>query len=322
MAPTTKIPTTFLIISDTHNFSFSNSTTSPLQLPTPPTDVLLHCGDLTEIGGLPFYRKALEMLSSIPAELKLVIAGNHDLELDKTYWDTPIAQRRAANNPVDPDDHRRAIEIMTGELAQKAGVTYLTEGTYEFTLRSGATFKIYVSPYTPEFWNWSHAYLRNQDRFNLPPDVEKGSLSIATNPIPRDVDIVMTHGPPKGILDECAGGHVGCDNLMQAIMRVKPMVHCFGHIHEGSGAEIVDWKAREGKEVTKERQVERKNEAVHRFFEEEQIENPYPEVFEWREGKEWEKRVKTLAVNASIRDGRYKPSNAPWRIRVDLKRAA
>ncbi|KAL8785596.1 MAG: hypothetical protein Q9213_003250, partial [Squamulea squamosa] len=259
--------------------------------------------------------------------LKLIIAGNHDLELDKTYWDTKTA---AAQQTVDdPDDHSRAVEIMTGELARKAGVTYLTEGTYEFTLRSGATFKIYVSPYTPEFYDWSHAYLRNEDRFNLPEDVEKGcsssssssSISVATNPIPGDVDIVMTHGPPRGILDQSAGGNVGCNNLMQAIRRVKPMVHCFGHIHEGSGVEVVDWKVREGKEVAKELGGKRKNEAVHRFFEEDQIENPYREVFEWREGKEWMRGETTLAVNGSIMGGRYKPMNAPWRIRVDLKRA-
>ena len=42
------------------------------------------------------------MLGKFGAELKLVIAGNHDLELDKTYWE---AQRDDEGNPEDLEDH-------------------------------------------------------------------------------------------------------------------------------------------------------------------------------------------------------------------------
>lgn len=37
------------------------------------------------LGGVSSSRKALEMLGCIDAELKLVISGNHDLELDTSY---------------------------------------------------------------------------------------------------------------------------------------------------------------------------------------------------------------------------------------------
>lgn len=53
-------------------------------------DVVLHCGDLTNCGGLATYKKALKMLHALNAELKLVISGNHDLDLDKTYWNTHL----------------------------------------------------------------------------------------------------------------------------------------------------------------------------------------------------------------------------------------
>lgn len=218
---------------------------------------------------------------------------------------------------------------MTGELARQAGVTYLVEGTHEFTLASGATFKIYVSPYTPAYGDWAFAYARSEDRFNAPADVEKKgnkskSKSIAINPIPEDVDIVMTHGPAKGILDLCANGNVGCVNLLSAIKRVKPMVHCFGHVHEGSGVEVVDWKVfekKEEKEAEGDGGVERKNEGVHRAFEMEWVENPYPGVWEWRVGKGSRRGETTLAVNGSVMDGGYRASNAPWRVVVDLRRA-
>ena len=87
MARLSPVATTFLVISDTHNFEFANTakTSQPLRLPTPKADVLLLCGDLTEVGGVSSFEKAMKMLGSIEAELKIVIAGNHDLELDKAY---------------------------------------------------------------------------------------------------------------------------------------------------------------------------------------------------------------------------------------------
>lgn len=309
MAPTSPIATTFLILSDTHNFEFTAGTSQPFHLPTPKTDVLLHCGDLTQVGGISSFKQALQTLSLIPAELKLVIPGNHDLELDKTFCLS--SQHDEEGVPVDAKDHDLAVEIMTGALAKEAGVTFLNEGTYAFTLKNGAKFSIYVSPYTPTFNNWAFAYSPNEDRFNAPNQVANdGITSIATNPIPDNVDIIMTHGPPHGILDYCPQGSVGCPNLLEAVRRVKPLMHCFGHIHEGYGVEVVDWK----KGVA----APRKNEAVHRFFEDEgsENENPYPGVFRWEEGK-----GKTLAVNASVMTGEGRLENKPWLVRINLPRA-
>lgn len=152
----------------------------------------------------------------------------------------------------------------------------------------------------------------------------KGSISLATNPIPEDVDIVMTHGPPRGVLDECAGGNVGCPNLLRAMERVRPMLHCFGHIHEGHGVEIVDWRKRERDVAIEEAEESRgigrrKNESVHRYFEEDQVENPYPGLFLWDAGHGYRKGETTLMVNASVMDGAYKWRNPPWRVRLGLR---
>ena len=54
--------------------------------------------------------------------------------------------------------------------------------------------------------------------------------------IPLDTDILITHGPPKGILD----GGLGCEDLLLQIERVKPKIHCFGHVHGQSGSTIVN----------------------------------------------------------------------------------
>ena len=55
--------------------------------------------------------------------------------------------------------------------------------------------------------------------------------------IPPETDVLITHGPPYGILDEVLRDPrpVGCRNLLHRIEEIKPRVHVFGHIHEGYG---------------------------------------------------------------------------------------
>jgi Icc-related predicted phosphoesterase len=57
------------------------------------------------------------------------------------------------------------------------------------------------------------------------------------NSIPKDTDVLVTHGPPLGIFDRGneSQSHDGCKELLEAVMRVKPRLHVFGHIHSGAG---------------------------------------------------------------------------------------
>ncbi len=51
-----------------------------------------------------------------------------------------------------------------------------------------------------------------------------------------DGDVLITHGPPHGILDRTfRGEQAGCADLRDALRRVRPKLHVFGHIHEGYG---------------------------------------------------------------------------------------
>jgi len=299
-----KIPTKFLIISDTHNFSFGDAeeVNGVFKHPLPKADVLLHCGDLTSVGGVPSYKKLLHMLGTIDAELKLVIAGNHDLDLDKQYFDSHFNKE-----DDDPEGHENSIEVMTGPIAKAAGVTYLEEGLHTFTLKRGATFTIYTSPYTPEFCDWGFPYLRNEDRFNPSKHVAPDVKCITKNPIPDfpGVDILMTHGPPEDILDMTFNdANVGCRALLRAASRARPLLYCFGHIHEAYGAEMVTWKD--------------DNTKIGADAIESQTPTPnaYPKPSNWpvKSGKE------TMMVNASIMNLKYQPTNAPWLIELDLER--
>jgi len=57
--------------------------------------------------------------------------------------------------------------------------------------------------------------------------------------IPNNTDILVTHGPPLGILDQSYPhkytDHLGCEELLEAVSRVKPKINIFGHIHGGAG---------------------------------------------------------------------------------------
>jgi hypothetical protein len=297
------VPTRFLVISDTHNYEFKNSgwVDSPFCQPVPKCDVLLHCGDLTMVGGVPKYKRVLEMLKEIPAELKLVIAGNHDLDLDREWW------RSHPERAENPAQHEEAVEVMNGPLAKEGGVTYLDEGIHSFTLQNGAKFTVYASPWQPEFYDWAFNYPRNQDRYNTPDQVARGVSSVAQNPIPDFgvVDVIMTHGPPKDILDWTSHGNAGCDNILRAISRARPRLHCFGHIHEGYGATQVAWK--NDTKVLGPSAISNRIPLTNSYPEP----NKHPVVF----GKE------TLFINAAIMDVDYDPVNAPWLVDIDLPKA-
>lgn len=85
-------------------------------------------------------------------------------------------------------------------------------------------FTIWGSPIQPTFFDWA---------FNR----ERGDeIDRHWQLIPKNVDILITHGPPFGILDKTIRGQaVGCEMLLKKINEIKPKLHVFGHIHEGYG---------------------------------------------------------------------------------------
>lgn len=85
--------------------------------------------------------------------------------------------------------------------------------------------KIWGSPVTPWFHSWAFNVNRGQDIAEVWAD------------IPNDIDVLVTHGPPSGILDMVSvGGHVGCVDLLNRINGLTGLkLHVFGHIHEQHG---------------------------------------------------------------------------------------
>jgi predicted phosphohydrolase len=104
-------------------------------------------------------------------------------------------------------------------IALLRNATYLKDSGIEID-----GLKFWGSPWQPEFFNWA---------FNLP---RGAPLARVWAQIPEDTDVLITHGPPYGILDRIDDGeHVGCEELRATLPRVRPRVHVFGHIHEDYG---------------------------------------------------------------------------------------
>ncbi len=112
--------------------------------------------------------------------------------------------------------------------AEAAGVVWLND--------SGITIEgvgLWGSPITPRFHDWS--FMRDPGE-----DIERHWRKI-----PSDTDVLVTHGPPFGVMDEVerANGtteNTGCPSLLRFVDQIRPQVHLFGHIHEGRGEVIRD----------------------------------------------------------------------------------
>lgn len=88
---------------------------------------------------------------------------------------------------------------------------------------------IFGSPYTPWFFDWAY-------------NVARAELAPVWADIPELTDILVTHGPPKGILDQThcwktkVPIHIGSKSLTRHVQdRIRPRIHAFGHLHDEPG---------------------------------------------------------------------------------------
>lgn len=102
----------------------------------------------------------------------------------------------------------------------------LTENTF-YLNDDGITIEginIWGSPIQPWFRDWAFNRQRGED------------IKRHWDLIPDNTNILITHGPPFGILDRTdSGERVGCEDLLECVERIKPKYHVFGHIHEDYG---------------------------------------------------------------------------------------
>ena len=188
------------IISDTHG---SHSFVPDM----PKADVFIHAGDFMnsgrywdEIEGFNAWLESIDL----PKNRKLVCAGNHDIFFDEYHIGSSLEKSIQAQRLI-------------------TNATYLQDE--EFVING---VKFYFSPWTPYFMGWG---------FNVNRGYE---ISKIWNQIPDDVEVLVTHGPPYGMLDKVKVSedfpNLGCEDLAERIKSLKKLkVHIFGHIHGSRG---------------------------------------------------------------------------------------
>jgi Icc-related predicted phosphoesterase len=182
-----------------------------LDEPQDKVDLLIHCGDSTnyreEYANEKEWRYFWEWWLGYPAEYKVYVPGNHDSFLDSSKG-------------------RRFIKEVNKQ-AYVTGVHILINTTIYIE-----DLKIFGSPYTTPFGNWCFMQARE-------------TIYKKWAHMEESTDIVVTHAPPKGILDIAPsyGRHTGsvelCGDsaLLKAVQKIKPQYHFFGHIHDGSAGQ-------------------------------------------------------------------------------------
>jgi hypothetical protein len=203
-------------ISDTHDLHSFMEMYGPL----PKGDILLHAGDVSNIGEQPDVTRFVNWFMNIKGfDSKIFIAGNHDFAFDKI------------NKPHRKGDFDWFHNIMSEENLSQSDVTYLEDSF--ITIESpefSRPIKFYGSPWQPEFHNWA---------FNLPRGGDE--MFKKWNMIPEDTDVLITHGPAENVRDFVPNGQiVGCGMLRHRIETIRPALHVCGHIHNGYGSSLIN----------------------------------------------------------------------------------
>lgn len=83
---------------------------------------------------------------------------------------------------------------------------------------------VYGSPWVPDLLG--HAFYASDEE-----------LAEKWRQIPSGLDVLVTHTPPAGILDQPHGSarSIGCRHLREELRRIRPRLHVFGHVHAAYG---------------------------------------------------------------------------------------
>ena len=191
-------------ISDTHSKIIPDE-----QMPDD-CQVLVHAGDITNNGKiyqLQIMAEWFRHLVETKYEHLVVIGGNHDFILDGF--------------------RKENAEFVLPRLFGNTRIHYLRDESLWLNFPGNRTVKFYGTPWTIS-GEWAFSEMDRYKRREL------------FNKIPSDTDVLISHGPPYSILDRCDNGShgygsVGDLELLGAVERVRPLVHCYGHIHDGYG---------------------------------------------------------------------------------------
>lgn len=184
----------------------------------PGGDILIIAGDCTAKDTEREWNDFFGWINNLDYKKIFYIGGNHDNQLQK--WDQELDKLGYKGRVSDPEDK----------------IEYLCDSGSEYQ-----SLKFHGSPWQPSFIGQNPICAA----FSLDTEEE---LAKKFKLIPDDVDILITHGPPMGILDKCHRQRVGSKALLDKVTTIRPMLHIFGHIHDCGMQSINDFDEYENKD--------------------------------------------------------------------------
>jgi len=185
----------------------------------PGGDLLILCGDYTAAGRTLQWANFFAWLKDQDYQKKIIIGGNHDNFLFTSFPKT----RQEAEDLADVREMLTEVEL--------EGVN-----DFEYLCDSGTEFgglKIWGVPWTLTF----DGINPHCTAFTLQ---HEGEMRDKLKLVPDDVDILVCHSTPYGILDKNEDGKsCGSIAVLEALDRVKPLYMFFGHIHEEGGKQVL-----------------------------------------------------------------------------------
>jgi len=153
----------------------------------------------------------------------LIIAGDNTVYgkgFEYEYFNAWLGGLRHPNKVVIAGNHDKWLYLHNPHECQNmlSNCTYLYDREIEVD-----GIRIYGSPWTPTFFDWY--FMKDRG-----PDIRK-----KWDKIPAGIDILVTHGPPIGYGDMSTfqNARMGCEELREAVDRIRPKLHVFGHNHGG-----------------------------------------------------------------------------------------
>lgn len=230
-----KVPKVRVVaMSDTHN-----TLTKKMINDLPEADVFIHCGDMTNDGSEGELRCFNQWLGNLRSKYRfvVVVCGNHDLLCDAETYSANRARLEfvlkgsdaAATLPA--RDVLRNRDQVRGELLSNA-THVLFDETVVLKFDDGRSISVHGSPRTRRHEGSAMSAFAH---------TEAELAEIYRKTCTEKVDVLVTHGPPKGILDRAffgvdLGSEALANHLTQLqLRRCEPLFHVFGHVHEGYG---------------------------------------------------------------------------------------
>jgi len=208
-------------ISDTHE--------QHQQIDLPEGDLLICAGDISFNGRPQAIADFNRWFAAQPHRFKILIAGNHDFLFEENH---AMARDLLSEEIIYLEDSGcQLLQVIDRSplASREGGLPPLSLVEEDERRQANTLLKFWGSPITPWFFNW--AFNRHRG----------APIRRHWDKIPGDTEILITHGPPAGILDRnSAGEPTGCEDLRLTVDRIKPRLHIFGHIHEAYGVEEHD----------------------------------------------------------------------------------